>query len=50
MVVINLEVRTHKLNVNLNHLHVKQKCRKFAPERNQFINKEVQNLLETDKI
>lgn len=50
MVGIDPEVITHKLNVNLSHLHIKQKCRKFAPERNQIINKQVQNLLEIGKI
>lgn len=50
MVGINPEVITQKLNVNPNHLLVKQKCRKFAPEPKQVINEEVQNLLVTCKI
>ena len=44
------EVITHKLNVDPNVKSVKQKRRKFTPERNQIINEEVEKLLDTGKI
>ena len=47
---ISPDVITHKLNVDPMHTTVKQKRRKFAPERNKIINKEIQNLLKTGKI
>lgn len=47
---INPNVITHKLNVDPNAKPVKQKRRKFAPERNKIINKEVQKMLESGKI
>src|SRR6187397_3237078 len=47
---ISPEVITHKLNVDPMHTPVKQKRRKFAPERNKIINEEIQNLLKTGKI
>lgn len=42
MVGINLEVITHKLEVNLDYSSVRQKQRKFALEQNKIINKEVE--------
>ena len=50
MVGINPEIISHKLNVDPSYKPVKQKRRKFAPERNQIINEEVQNLLSAGKI
>ena len=50
MVGISPEVITHKLNVDPAFKPIKQKRRKFAPERNQVINEEIQKLLETGKI
>ncbi|XP_056697792.1 uncharacterized protein [Spinacia oleracea] len=47
---ISPDVITHKLSVDPHHKPVKQKRRKFAPERNQIINDEVQQLLDTGKI
>ncbi|XP_021715146.1 uncharacterized protein LOC110683100 [Chenopodium quinoa] len=47
---ISPEVITHKLNVDPSMKPVKQKRRKFAPERNQIINEEVKKLLDTGKI
>ena len=50
MVGISPEIITHKLNVDPEHPPVKQKRRKFAPERNKVVNDEVQSLLQTGKI
>ena len=47
---ISPEVITHKLNADPSVKSVKQKRRKFTPERNQIINEEVQKLLDTGKI
>ncbi|XP_056697885.1 uncharacterized protein [Spinacia oleracea] len=47
---ISSDVITHKLSVDPHHKPVKQKRWKFAPERNQIINDEVQQLLDTGKI
>ncbi|XP_010676986.1 uncharacterized protein LOC104892696 [Beta vulgaris subsp. vulgaris] len=47
---IDPDVITHRLNVDPNHKPVKQKRRKFAPERNQIINDEVQKLIDTGKV
>ena len=50
MVGINPNIISHKLNVDPSHKPIKQKRRKFAPERNKVINDEVDNLLKTGKI
>ncbi|CAA7047599.1 unnamed protein product, partial [Microthlaspi erraticum] len=43
---IDPEIIMHKLQVDPEHQPVRQKRRKFAPERDLIINKEVENLLE----
>ncbi|KAJ9557127.1 hypothetical protein OSB04_011741 [Centaurea solstitialis] len=50
MVGINPDIISHKLNVYPSFKPIKQKQRKFAPERNKVINDEVDNLLKTGKI
>ncbi|KAJ9542724.1 hypothetical protein OSB04_029230, partial [Centaurea solstitialis] len=50
MVGIDPNIISHKLNVDPTFKPVKQKRRKFAPERNKVINEEVENLLKTGKI
>ncbi|KAI3746327.1 hypothetical protein L6452_08755 [Arctium lappa] len=50
MVDIDPDVISHKLNVDPSFKLIKQKRRKFAPERNKVINDEVDNLLKTRKI
>ncbi|KAJ9542393.1 hypothetical protein OSB04_028899 [Centaurea solstitialis] len=50
MVGIDPDIISHKLNVDPSFKPVKQKRRKFAPERNKVINDEVDNLLKTGKI
>ncbi|KAI3757692.1 hypothetical protein L6452_05235 [Arctium lappa] len=50
MVGIDPNVISHNLNVDPSFKPIKQKCRKFAPERNKVINDEVDNLLKTGKI
>ncbi|KAJ9544839.1 hypothetical protein OSB04_024546 [Centaurea solstitialis] len=50
MVGIDPNVISHKLNVDPTFKPIKQKRRKFAPERNKVINDEVDNLLKTRKI
>ncbi|KAJ9560504.1 hypothetical protein OSB04_005664 [Centaurea solstitialis] len=50
MVGIDPNIISHKLNVDPTFKPVKQKRRKFAPERNKVINEEVENLLKTRKI
>ncbi|KAJ9542676.1 hypothetical protein OSB04_029182 [Centaurea solstitialis] len=50
MVGIDPNVISHKLNVDPTFKPIKQKRRKFAPERNKVINDEVNNLLKTGKI
>ncbi|KAJ9545671.1 hypothetical protein OSB04_025378, partial [Centaurea solstitialis] len=49
MVGIDPNIISHKLNVDPTFKPVKQKRRKFAPERNKVINEEVENLLKTGK-
>lgn len=44
IVGISLEVITHKLEVDLAYLPIRQKKRKFALERNKIINEEVEKL------
>ncbi|KAJ9542559.1 hypothetical protein OSB04_029065 [Centaurea solstitialis] len=50
MVRIDPNIISHKLNVDPTFKPIKQKRRKFAPERNKVINDEVDNLLKTGKI
>ncbi|KAJ9552165.1 hypothetical protein OSB04_016210 [Centaurea solstitialis] len=50
MVGIDPDIISHKLNVDPSFKPIKQKRRKFAPERNKVINDEVDNLLKTGKI
>ncbi|KAJ9560505.1 hypothetical protein OSB04_005665 [Centaurea solstitialis] len=50
MVGIDPDIISHKLNVDPTFKPIKQKRRKFAPERNKVINDEVDNLLKTGKI
>ncbi|KAJ9536182.1 hypothetical protein OSB04_un000642 [Centaurea solstitialis] len=50
MVGIDPNVISHKLNVDPTFKPIKQKRRKFAPERNKVINDEVDNLLKIGKI
>ncbi|KAJ9542423.1 hypothetical protein OSB04_028929 [Centaurea solstitialis] len=50
MVGIDPSIISHKLNVDPTFKPIKQKRRKFAPERNKVINDEVDNLLKTGKI
>ena len=44
---INPEIIMHQLQVDPSHQPIRQKRRKFAPERDIIINEEVKNLLET---
>ena len=50
MTRIDPEVVVHRLQVDPDHPPVKQKRRKFAPERNKVINEEVQKLLDIASI
>ncbi|KAJ9557157.1 hypothetical protein OSB04_011771 [Centaurea solstitialis] len=50
MVGIDPDIISHKLNVDPSFKPIKQKRRKFAPERNKVINDEVDNLLKIGKI
>ncbi|KAJ9560591.1 hypothetical protein OSB04_005751 [Centaurea solstitialis] len=50
MVGIDPNVISHKLNEDPTFKPIKQKRRKFAPERNKIFNDEVDNLLKTGKI
>ncbi|KAJ9561561.1 hypothetical protein OSB04_006721 [Centaurea solstitialis] len=50
MVRVSPDVISHKLNVDPSFKPIKQKCRKFTPERNKVINDEVDSLLKTSKI
>ena len=47
---IDLEIIMHKLQVDPLHQPVRQKRRKFAPERDAIINDEVRSLLGTGLI
>lgn len=47
---ISTDVMAHKLNDDPNYVHVKQKRRKFAPNRNKIINEEVDRLLKVGMI
>ena len=46
MTGIDPDVTMHRLQVDPDHPPVKQKRRKFAPERNRVVNEEVQKLLD----
>ncbi|XP_056688000.1 uncharacterized protein [Spinacia oleracea] len=50
MTGISPDVITHKLNVDPSFKPVKQKRRKFAPERNKIIDEEVQKLIDSGKV
>ena len=50
MTGISKEIITHKLGVDLSFRPIHQKRRKFAPERNQIIQEEVERLLKTGMI
>ncbi|XP_074301041.1 uncharacterized protein LOC141632388 [Silene latifolia] len=50
MVGIDPSIITHKLSVDPSYKPIQQKRRKIAPERNQVINQEVDNLLAAGKI
>ena len=50
MVGIDPIVISHKLNIDPTFKPIKEKRRKFTPERNKVINNEVDNLLKTGKI
>ncbi|KAK1563904.1 hypothetical protein Q3G72_034940 [Acer saccharum] len=50
MVGIDLEVMVHRLQVNLDHQPIKQKRRKFVPERNKVINEEIQKLFDIGSV
>ena len=47
---ISPEHACHRLNIDPNNPPVRQKARRFAPEKNRAINKEVEKLLENDLI
>ena len=46
MTGIDPDIAVHRLQVDLDHPPVKQKRRKFTPERNKVINEEVQKLFD----
>ncbi|KAL5844861.1 hypothetical protein ACOSQ4_010819 [Xanthoceras sorbifolium] len=50
MTVINPEVLVHRLQVDPDYPPVKQKRRKFAPERNKVINEEIQKLIDIGSV
>ena len=50
MTGINPDVAMHRLQVNPDHPPVKQKRRKFTPERNRVINEEVQKVLDIGSV
>ena len=50
MTSISKEIITHKLGVDPSFRSIHQKRRKFAPERNQIIQEEVEGLLNTGMI
>ena len=50
MTGIDKSIITHKLNIDPSFRPIHQKRRKFAPERNQIIQEEVQKLLKTGMI
>ncbi|KAL5785135.1 hypothetical protein ACOSQ2_007527 [Xanthoceras sorbifolium] len=50
MIGISPEVLVHRLQVDPDHPPVKQKRRKFAPERNKVINEEIQKLIDIGSV
>ena len=50
MVGIDPKVIVHRLQVDPDHQPVKQKRRKFAPERNKVINDEIQKLFDIGSV
>ncbi|KAL5835807.1 hypothetical protein ACOSQ3_015358 [Xanthoceras sorbifolium] len=50
MIGISPEVLVHRLQVDPNHPLVKQKRRKFAPERNKVINEDIQKLIDIGSV
>ncbi|KAK0604330.1 hypothetical protein LWI29_014567 [Acer saccharum] len=50
MIGIDPEVMVHRLQVDSDHQPVKQKRRKFAPERNKVINEEIQKLFDIGSV
>ncbi|KAK0585626.1 hypothetical protein LWI29_031559 [Acer saccharum] len=50
MIGIDLEVMVHRLQVDPDHQPVKQKRRKFTPERNKVINEEIQKLFDIGSV
>ncbi|KAK1584217.1 hypothetical protein Q3G72_030878 [Acer saccharum] len=50
MVGIDPEVIVHRLQVDPDHQPIKQKRRKFAPERNKVINHEIQKLFDIGSV
>ncbi|KAK0589707.1 hypothetical protein LWI29_017611 [Acer saccharum] len=50
MIGIDPEVMVHRLQVDPDHQPVKQKRRKFAPERNKVINEEIQKLFDIGSV
>ena len=47
---VDPEMATHNLNIDPKYPLVRQKKRRFAPERNKIVSDEVDRLLETDAI
>ena len=50
MTGIDPEIITHRLQVDPDYPPVRQKRRKFAPERNKIVNEEVQKLLDIGSV
>ncbi|KAK1550949.1 hypothetical protein Q3G72_027475 [Acer saccharum] len=50
MVGIDPEIMVHRLQVDPDHQPVKQKRRKFTPERNKVINEEIQKLIDIGSV
>ena len=50
MIGIDPEIAVHRLQVDPDYPPVKQKRRKFAPERNKVVNEEVQKLLDIGSV
>ena len=50
MIGISKDIITHRLNIDPSFRLIHQKRRKFAPERNQIIQEEVEKLLKTGMI
>ena len=50
MIGIDKSIITHKLNIDSSFRPIHQKRRKFAPEKNQILQEEVEKLLKTRMI